>query len=434
MAIVVPGDGSAVTIRQLVVDASNSGDEVLLLASPGFDLEVGSEVERMPAVVRSWAAGIVYADAHLGSRNDYQAGSIRDDFDFGPLVAISVPAALAAWDRHGFDERLRWGGFYDLRLKMSMDAPIVRIPEPLYASSDPDSRSSGQKQFDYLGPGARQYQLEMERIATAHLKRIGAFLPRREAPSPANDRTPIQASVVIPVRNRERTIGDAVASALDQVADFSFNVVVIDNHSVDRTARVLEGIADSRLRVRVPSRTDLGIGGCWQEAITMAECGRYALQLDSDDVLADSSVLARVVDRMKSERLVMLVGSYTTVDFALDPVAPGLVDHTEWTAENGHNNVLRVNGFGAPRAYDVGVVRDLGFPNVSYGEDYAVGLRVSREYPIGRIYDSLYLCRRWEGNTDSSPTPAEFNRFNAYKDWLRTAEIRSRIRMNGRSG
>ncbi len=431
-AVEFPRDGSPAALHRALADAAAAGDDVLFLVDPAFEVDIhASALERMAGVLREWGAGLVFADGVDCPRIDYQAGSIRDDFDFGPVIGLSVPGSLAAIDSDGSGDGLRWGALYDLRLRLSLDHPIVRVPEPLYAARDPDTRASGQKIFDYVDASAADYQSEMEAIATAHLSRIGAFLPERTQRAPETGRRfPVTASVVIPVRNRAGTIRDAVQSALGQDAGFDFNVLVVDNHSTDGTGSALAAVRDARLVVKVPRRTDLGIGGCWQEAIVAPECGRYALQLDSDDLFAGPGVLSRVVDRMASERYAMLVGAYTTVDFDLRTVPPGLVDHREWTAGNGHNNALRVNGLGAPRAFDVSIVGAIGFPNVSYGEDYAVGLRVGREYAIGRIYESLYLCRRWEGNTDSAPSRETVNRFNGYKDWLRTAEIRARIAMN----
>ena len=435
-SITYPVDRSGTTIQKLVREAAESGVEVLFLGEARFTLDASDlALVRMQSVLGQWGAGIVYSDSHEHPHVDYQMGSIRDDFDFGPLVAISVPRANAAFEQHGGSSAdLEWGGFYDLRLKLSIDAPIVRIPEPLYHATDSDRRASGERLFDYVDRFGRDYQIEMERIATGHLKRIGAFLsPRVGRSEDASESFPVKASIVIPVRNRARTIREAVESALAQITDFPFNVVVVDNHSTDDTGSVLAEVTDPRVVLKVPERTDLGIGGCWQMAVTAKECGRYAVGLDSDDLFIDSAVLSRVVRELESEKYAMLVGSYTTVNFDLEEIAPGLVDHREWTSENGHNNVLRVNGFGAPRAFDVSTIRKIGFPNVSYGEDYAVGLRLSREYAIGRIYESLYLCRRWEGNTDSALTVRQTNVFNSYKDWLRTCEIRARIDQNRRS-
>jgi hypothetical protein len=425
-------DLASETIRR-VVDQAEGGDMVFVTL-PGYRIDVtGASLDRMRAVAGIWAAGLVYSDSVEVPRIDYATGSVRDDFDFGALVGVSRARALDVLRGADSPETsLRFGGLYDLRLRLAESAPVVRVPEPLYAQTAPRRESRGEAHFDYVDPATREYQVEMEAVATAHLRRIGAYLPertRRVDEAEGSD-FPVTATVVIPVRNRERTIGDAVQSALDQKAPFDFNVIVVDNRSTDRTPDMLAGFDDARLVVKVPVREDLGIGGCWNLVIESPECGRYALQLDSDDLFAGDSVLAAVVDRMRREGWAMLVGSYTTVDFSLAVVAPGLVDHREWSPGNGHNNLLRVNGLGAPRAFDVNTVRRIGFPNVSYGEDYAVGLRVSREFAIGRIYDSLYWCRRWEGNTDSSPTVDERNRFNAYKDWLRSAEIGARIAMN----
>jgi hypothetical protein len=378
----------------------------------------------MEQAMRDSGAGWVYSDAVGHPRIDYRPGSLRDTFDFGPVVAISVPAAREA----GLEPGLRWGGLYDLRLRLSERTPIVRIPEPLYAASA-DARASGQAMFDYVDPRNRDYQIEMEHVATRHLERIGALLPPRFLPVPDRSAAfPVTASVVIPVRNRERTIQDAVESALSQKAPFPFNVLVVDNHSTDGTSERLESIVDSRLVRLVPDRRDLGIGGCWDLAVSSSSCGRYAVQLDSDDLYAHDAVLARIVSELESGPYAMVVGSYTMVDFALREIPPGLIDHREWTRENGRNNALRVNGFGAPRAFDTAVLRAVGFPNVSYGEDYAVSLRVSRDFEIGRIYDSVYLCRRWEGNSDSALPLETQNRYDAYKDWLRTLEIAARKR------
>ncbi|HKV53145.1 MAG TPA: glycosyltransferase [Candidatus Binataceae bacterium] len=379
----------------------------------------------MEQVINETGAGWVYADARDHPRIDYQVGSIRDTFDFGPVVGVSVRAARQA----GAEGAWKWGGLYDLRLRISEKRALVRIPEPLYNASSIDTRPSGQKQFDYLDPRNRDYQAEMERIATAHLKRLGACLePRFQRISATAEPFPVKASVVIPVRNRERTILDAVQSALTQNGDFQFNVIVVDNHSTDRTTQILQRVDDLRVRHIVPDRRDLGIGGCWNEAIFSPDCGQYAVQLDSDDLYSDDRVLSRIVEELEAGPYAMVVGSYTTVDFSLNEIPPGLVDHREWSRENGRNNALRVNGLGAPRAFNTSVLRQIGFPNVSYGEDYAVALRVSRDYEIGRIYDSVYLCRRWEGNSDSTLPLEVANRYDLYKDWLRTIEIQARMR------
>lgn len=423
-------DRAASTINDLISPASG---EILFICDSRFELNFGSTtLERMADELNDSDAGIVYADAYEQPRIDYQPGSIRDDFDFGPLIGLSMSAVRSVVNQYGAVEQdLRWSALYDLRLKIATNYPIVRVPEPLYGAQDPDTRDSGTRQFDYVNPLQKEYQDEMERVATAHLRRIGAYLePSFRRVSEVVEPFPVRASIVIPVRNRESTLRFALSSALEQQTDFSYNVIVVDNHSTDRTSTIIEEIGDQRLVHLVPERRDLGIGGCWNEAIYSDRCGRYALQLDSDDLFSETNVLARIVDLMDAESYAMIVGSYRTVDFEFQEIPPGFVDHREWTRENGHNNALRVNGFGAPRAYDVTVVRRFGFPNVSYGEDYAVGLRTCREYEIGRIFEPLYLCRRWEGNSDSSPTIEELNRFNSYKDWIRTSEMRARVAMN----
>lgn len=430
MKVIFPPDKSASAINNLMNSVSGM---VAFLADSRFEMDFGSTtLERMADAIQRSGAGMVYSDAHDGSRIDYQVGSIRDDFDFGPLVAFSVPAAQSALSKYGeIEKHLRWAGLYDLRLKVSIDNPIVHVPEVLYGFKDIDMRDSGDRHFDYVDPLMREYQQEMEHVATSHLKRIGAYLKSSlHRVSEVSEQFPVKASVVIPVRNRESTIREAISSALEQMVDFSYNVIVVDNYSTDGTSRVIEDFKDNHIVHLVPSLKDLAIGGCWNEAIYSTHCGRYAVQLDSDDMFMDSSVLASMVDYMERERYAMLVGSYKTVDFDLNEISPGVVDHKEWTPENGHNNALRINGFGAPRAYDVTVLRKFGFPNVSYGEDYAVGLRMCREYEIGRIYEPLYLCRRWIGNSDRTLSRETLNRFNEYKDEVRTSEIEARIALN----
>ena len=423
MKIVYPKDYSSASIQRLL-DAVDS--DVLYLGDARVSIEPGPHMfDRMAQVLRDTGAGWVYADAASHPRIDYQSGSIRDGFDFGPVVGVSVQAAHEC----GIDSSCKWGGLYDLRLRVSEKHAIVRIPEPLYSASALDARPASQKQFDYVDPRNRDYQIEMERIATAHLKRIGALLqPHFEKVPAATEAFPVKASVVIPVRNRERTILEAVQSALIQNTDFAFNVIVVDNHSTDRTTEILRGIGDSRVKHIVPERWDLGIGGCWNEAIYSSYCGQYAIQLDSDDLYINDGVFRRIVAELEAGSYAMVVGSYTMVDFSLNEIPPGLVDHREWSRENGRNNALRVNGLGAPRAFDTSVLRQIGFPNVSYGEDYAVALRISRDYEIGRIYESVYLCRRWEGNSDSALPLEVANRYDQYKDWLRTIEIQARMR------
>jgi hypothetical protein len=418
-----PQDLSSATISEILDRADT---DVIFLSDPRLQVQPGPALfDRMRGAIAERRGGLAYSDSEGHPRIDYQPGSIRDNFDFGPVVAISVPAARKVWKGGNY----RWGGLYDLRLRLSEATPLVHIPEALYGSSIADPRTTGERQFDYVDPKNREYQVEMEQVATTHLQRIGAWLAPEFRPVPATSETfAVEASVIIPVRNREKTILEAVRSALKQSTGFSFNVIVVDNHSTDRTTEILRSVSDPRLVHRIPERQDLGIGGCWNDAIGSASCGRYAIQLDSDDLYSSDSSLSRMVEELKRGPYAMVIGSYTMVNFRLETIAPGLIDHREWTPENGRNNALRINGLGAPRAFDTAVLRGIGFPNVSYGEDYAVGLRISREYQIGRIYDSLYLCRRWEGNSDSALPLETANRYDLYKDRLRTDEILARQR------
>jgi hypothetical protein len=415
----------------------------LLLVLPGHEIELGARaLERFVQAAEDSHAGLLYSD--FRERNgdeitdhpliDYQVGSLRDNFDFGAVLLLADWAVHLALASNGaLDDESRWGGLYELRLKLSLGSNVFRIAEPLYTRRVADQRTSGEKIFDYVDPRQRDYQIEMEQLATAHLQRLNAYLEPQFAVVPESDEYfPVVASVVIPVRNRVKTITDAVKSALAQHADFAFNVIVVDNHSTDGTTDLLRQLAaeNEKLIHLIPTRTDLGIGGCWNEAIYSANCGHYAVQLDSDDIYANEQALARVVAEFERGRYAMVIGSYTIVDFELHELPPGLIDHREWTRDNGRNNALRINGLGAPRAFDVTVLRQIGLPNVSYGEDYAVALRISREYEIGRIYDSLYFARRWAGNSDSALPLATANRYDTYKDRLRTLEILARQQFN----
>ena len=241
----------------------------------------------------------------------------------------------------------------------------------------------------------------------------------------------VEASVVIPVFNRAKTIKDAVESALSQKASFPYNVIVVDNHSTDGTGDILAHLSKShkdKLRVIVPNRRDLGIGGCWNEAINSEYCGRFAVQLDSDDLYSSPKTLQTVVDAFHEQKAAMVIGSYRMCDFELNTLPPGLIDHKEWTDDNGPNNALRINGLGAPRAFFTPLLRQVQFPNTSYGEDYALGLLFSRHYRIGRIFSELYLCRRWGGNSDAALSVEKINANNLYKDRLRTMELYARQR------
>jgi hypothetical protein len=415
--------------------------EYALFCLPGESIQLGHRaIERMLSTAENAGSGLVYADFRDDANGqvtehqliDYQPGSVRDSFDFGSLFLVSKRAADIALSRHGgLDASLRWGGLYELRLKISIDSGVLRVPEPLYTRIPLDLRATGERQFDYVDPRRREYQLEMERVVTEHLKRIGAYLkPEFQHLSQEEIEFPVHASVIIPVRNRERTISDAVNSALTQRPPFSFNVIVVDNHSTDRTTQILSRIAaeEHRLIHLRPQRTDLGIGGCWNEAIFSQHCGTYAVQLDSDDMYSDEHTLSKIIGKLEEGPYPMVIGSYKIVDFELNELPPGLIDHREWTRENGRNNALRINGLGAPRAFYVPVLRNIGFPNVSYGEDYAVALRISRDYEIGRIFEPVYYARRWEGNSDAALPLVTANRYDAYKDHLRTVEILARQR------
>lgn len=429
-------------INELLISAV--GDYLLVLL-PGESVEFGQRaLERYLQVAADTGGAFIYADFRDQTGGsaidhpliDYQSGSLRDSFDFGSVIFIAKDATQEAIRRHGaIDERLQWGALYDLRLKLSLDSPLLRIPEPLYTRIPRDLRKTGDKQFDYVDPRRRDFQVEMERIATAHLQRAGAYLAPEFKPREASAASfPVRASVIIPVRNRERTIAEAVRSALRQQTDFAFNVIVVDNHSSDRTTAILAELAgaDDRLIHLIPARLDLGIGGCWNEAVYSEHCGEYAVQLDSDDLYADEKTLAKVVAVFDEGGYAMVIGSYTIVNFDLQEVPPGLIDHREWTRDNGRNNALRINGLGAPRAFYVPLLRRIGLPNASYGEDYAAALRISREYEIGRVYESIYFARRWEGNSDAALPLATANRYDYYKDYLRTVEIEARQRMNQR--
>lgn len=357
---------------------------------------------------------------------DWQPGSLRNDFDFGPVVLFRVNA-LKQYLEMPLDE-YDFAGFYQLRLAMERLGGIYHHCEYVYTVDEDDTRKSGEKQFDYVNPAQRNVQIEMESVCTHHLKEVGAWLPpcMYEGIDIAAGDFPVEVSVVIPVLNRESTIADAISSVLRQKASFPFNVLVVDNHSTDGTPQIIDSFADERVVHIIPSRNDLGIGGCWQLAVNDARCGRFAVQLDSDDIYSDENTLQRVVDGFYEQQCAMLIGTYRICDFELNTLPPGVIDHREWSEENGRNNALRINGLGAPRAFFTPVLREMGLPNVSYGEDYAVGLQISRRYKIGRIYDVLYLCRRWGGNSDAALSHEKVNAHNLYKDGLRTAELAAR--------
>lgn len=394
-------------------------------------------LERFASVADDTRAGLVYADYHVKKQNsrsphpviDYQKGSLRDDFDFGPVLlyrsAALKEAASAMRDDYHF------AGLYDLRLRVSQKNPIVHISEYLYTEKEDSVQTSGECLFDYVDPKNRAVQIEMESACTAHLKEIGGYLAPQFKEIDFNEKTfTTEASVIIPVRNRTRTIEDAIRSVLCQQTSFPFNLIVIDNHSTDGTTGKIQSFSeDQRLIHLQPERDDLGIGGCWNLGIHHPACGKFAIQLDSDDVYSDPFTLQKIVNAFYEQQCAMIVGTYMMTDFDMQMIPPGIINHQEWTPENGRNNALRINGLGAPRAFYTPILRTLNLPNTSYGEDYALGLRISREYQIGRIYEILYLCRRWEDNSDASPDLQKMNIYNMYKDRIRTWELEARIQL-----
>ena len=436
--------------HQLVVDnltssntlmsiAENAQADYVLLQTQPRQIQIGEDaLERMLRVASDSDAAMIYADHYdmvEGQRKphpviDYQIGSIRDDFDFGCLSLVKT-SLLHTYAMQAGENDYCHAGLYALRLFLSRKGLFFHINEKLYTEEETDTRASGVKQFDYVNPRNREVQIEMEIAATAHLQEIGAKIDPSfyRRPDFNEQEFEFEASVVIPVFNREKTICDAVESALQQKTNFKYNVIVVDNHSTDKTTELLNGFHDERLVHIIPQRTDLGIGGCWNVAINDDRCGRFAVQLDSDDLYSSPKTLQQVVDAFYKQNAAMVIGSYRMCDFDLNTLPPGLIDHAEWTDDNGPNNALRINGLGAPRAFFTPLLRQIGFPNTSYGEDYALGLIFSRHYRIGRIFSELYLCRRWGGNSDAALSIDKINANNLYKDQLRTLEILARQQM-----
>lgn len=420
--------------------ADSADTDFILVYSKPFALDPGRfSLERMMQVCDSSGAGMVYSgywENREGKLAPHpvitcQPGSLRDDFNFGSLVLYRNKAFKSAAGR--MKSNFRFAGFYDLRLKLSEECSITDIPELLYTEIETDTRKSGEKQFDYVDPRNRAVQEEMEQACTEHLKAIGGWLKpefgKIEFSAGSFD---FEASVIIPVRNRAKTIGDAIESVLKQKASFRFNLIVVDNHSADGTSDIIRSSAakDKRIVHIIPERNDLGIGGCWNEGIFHDSCGKFSIQLDSDDLYIDDTVVSRIVEAFYAQQCAMVIGSYKMVNFKLEDIPPGIIDHREWTPENGRNNALRINGLGAPRAFYTPVLRNIRIPNVSYGEDYAVGLAISRHYQIGRIYEPLYLCRRWDENSDAALDVNKVNANNHYKDTIRTYELMARIQLN----
>jgi len=436
--ITVPSLHARATMLRI---AERAGTPYALLLLHDTPIDLGQfALDRFLSVAAATRAGMLYADYYdlKGGRRlphpviEYQLGSIRDDFNFGSLLLVESAALAEAVRAAGNDDH-PFAGLFAVRLALSRRRAIVRIGEFLYSKIEADVRRSGEKLFDYVDPRNRQVQIDMERAVTRHLNAIGASL--KADFKPANIRHgafPVEATVVIPVRNRARTIADAVQSVLRQTPSFPFNLIVVDNHSTDGTTEILRSFAsqDDRVIHLIPVREDLGIGGCWNEAVHDPRCGRFAVQLDSDDLYIDETTLQQIVGVFHRERCAMVIGAYQMTNFDLQEIPPGIIDHKEWTPDNGPNNALRINGLGAPRAFFTPILREIKIPNVSYGEDYALGLAISRDYRIGRIYEPIYLCRRWEGNSDADLDIAKLNGFNFYKDTLRTLEILTRQQKN----
>lgn len=435
-SIAVPNINSTIALKNIEIKDA----DCIAIYTKNQPIELGQNaLHRLCNTLIACNAGMIYSDHYkiIDGRQtahpliDYQQGSLRNDFDFGSLVIYSAKAFEKAVAK--MDINYQFAALYDLRLRCAQTSEILHLPEYLYTEMELDNRLSGQKQFDYVDPKNRAVQIEMEQACTEHLKRIGAWLkPCTAKENYEQEKFDFEASVIIPVRNRQRTIAEAINSVLSQKTDFKFNVIVVDNHSDDGTTETISQLAknDNRVIHIIPQRTDLGIGGCWNEAINDKHCGQFAIQLDSDDLYIDNNVLTTIVEKFHSEQCAMIIGSYKMVDFELNDIPPGIIDHREWTDDNGHNNALRINGLGAPRAFYTQIIRSLQMPNVSYGEDYAVGLAISRCHRIARIYEPLYLCRRWGGNTDANLAIDKININNFYKDKIRTIELTIRISAN----
>lgn len=420
----------------IVSIAENTDADYVMICTRHTTIGWGNNtLERFLRVADDTDAVMVYADHYKMVEGkmekhpviDYQSGSLRDDFDFGSLWCIKAQA-LADYIAQPDREEYQFAALYDLRLYLSRVGEIFHLNEFLYSEAELDTRKSGEKQFDYVNPRNREVQIEMEKACTQHLGKVGALIDTTfyRQPDFGEQDFEYEASVIIPVFNREKTVADAVKSALGQKANFKFNVIVVNNHSTDRTGEILDELKADNLIQIVPERTDLGIGGCWNEAINSSFCGKFAVQLDSDDLYSSPKTLQKIVDAFYKQKAAMIIGSYRMCDFDLNTLPPGLIDHKEWTDENGCNNALRINGLGAPRAFFTPLVRQIQFPNTSYGEDYALGLAFSRRYRIGRIYEELYLCRRWGGNSDAALSVEKVNANNLYKDRLRTMELKAR--------
>ena len=430
----LPLRASTKSVKQ-VADAADT--EYTLIYTRQTELSwVRFGLERLEQIASDSGAAMIYADHFDGEAPapviDYQQGSLRDDFDFGGVQLYRTSALKEAASK--MDAEYEFAGLYDLRLRVSEIGPLVHVNEFLYYELETDRRKSGEKLFDYVDPRNRGVQVEMEAACTAHLKRIGGYLePKFKEVDLNSVPFEVEASVVIPCRNRVKTIGDALRSALSQETDFPYNVIVVDDNSTDGTVDVIKSFLDDPKRIYIAQdKTYHAIGGNWNAALHHPRCGRFALQLDSDDMYSGSDTVQKFVDAFREQGCAMVVGTYRITDFDLNELPPGIIDHREWTPDNGRNNALRINGLGAPRGFWTPLLREINFPTTKYGEDYAVALRVSREYRIGRIYDVMYNCRRWGGNSDGALDIEAVNRNNLYKDRIRTWELQARIALNSR--
>ncbi len=395
---------------------------------------VNFAIERIAAIADDTSAAMTYADHFKvadGKRTeapviDYQFGSLRDDFDFGSVLLYRSSALKEAVARMTTD--YEFAALYDLRLKVSQKGDLVHVNEYLYYEVEHDTRKSGEKIFDYVDPKNRAVQIEMEQACTQHLKDIGGYLEPNFKPIEFSDNYfEYEASVIIPCKNRVKTIENAIVSALNQKTKAPYNVIVVDDNSDDGTVDIIKKYTDNPKLIYIAQDTSYhAIGGNWNAAIHHPKCGKFAIQLDSDDMYSDENTVQKFIDAFYEQNCAMVVGTYMMTNFEMEMIPPGIIDHREWTPDNGRNNALRINGLGAPRGFYTPMLREINFPTTKYGEDYAVGLRVSREYQIGRIYDVIYYCRRWEDNSDASLDIVKMNAHNTYKDRIRTWELQAR--------
>ncbi|MCF8431029.1 MAG: glycosyltransferase, partial [Melioribacteraceae bacterium] len=427
-----------ISFSELTKIVSNIQTDYVLFVTNNVSDIPETSLHRLLNVADSTEASLIYSDFLSHSSDgvqyrktiEYQRGSVRDNFNFGDVILLRTDRLRSALSETGND--LLYSAFYFTRLILSEKNDFFRIPEPLYTGSRIDHRKSGEKQFDYVNPANRNVQVELEKVFTTFLSKTNSLIKGQPIQISFEDYFEIEASVVIPVRNRVKTIKEAVLSAISQKADFDFNVIVVDNHSTDGTTELIKSLQKEHKNLIhiIPERIDLGIGGCWNEGVNHPNCGKFVIQLDSDDLYLNENTLAAIVETFYKTKAAMVIGSYKMVDFDLKELPPGIIDHKEWTDENGRNNALRINGLGAPRAFYNPIIKNFQFPNVSYGEDYAVAIRIAREYGIGRIYEPVYLCRRWAGNSDADLSMEKENEFNFYKDRLRTIELAARRKLN----